>query len=414
MKHLVIFLGGYYPSYSAPGLVIEKMLPELKKHFRITVLTVRRTLHSLGNEFEFKNVHVIEHSYFLNDRVVESRFLKKRSFPFWRVLDKLLMMLRNGVETHTYNTRNALEALEQLYKCDPFSALLAVSFPVEALQAGALFKKAHQNIRFLSYSTDTWFQHPVLSLYPNKLLFCQRIVRKELNAYMDADYCYFSPEIFRNAREFLLSVLHKAASLNYLLLLPSEEAPVMADKKEIHIVYAGTFSRHFRNPKYFLEVLDFMLMNYRIRVCFDFYLVTHECSEMVVRLREKHPDSVFIHPPVSGEKINMIIRESDVLLNFSNDLDNFAPSKIFDYIATGRPIIDVIYKGRERNEVFKRYPALLEIVNPGDIEKDAERLVSYISTSEKNRVSFKTLADVYSEAMPSRVLSELIRKLKEV
>lgn len=412
-KHLVILLGGYYPTYSAPGLVIEKMLPELKKHFRLTLVTVRRVVHELGREFDYQGVRVIEHSYALNDRVVESRCLGGTSFRFWRVLEKFLKMLQSGVETHAWNTAKALDSLEMLYREDPFSSLLAVAFPIEALQTGMLFKRVHQEVRFVTYSTDTWYRHPVLASLRNRIFFSNRIVRKERDAYRGADYCFFSQEIYRDSKEFLYPISGKAFPLKYIVAPPSDKIEFGAGDGKKHIVYAGTFSKIFRNPQYFLEVLDFLFKNYRLEMCIDFYLTTQACADMVKALKERYPGKVFLYPPVSGDEIKRIIRKADILLNFSNDLDSFSPSKIFDYLATGRPIIDVVYKGRVQNDIFKKYPVLLEIENAGNIEADAVKLFKFVGSSSEIQLQSGQIADVYSEYLPSAALAELIGRLNE-
>ena len=297
-KHLVILLGGYYPTYSAPGLVIEKMLPELKKHFRVTIITVRRAVHALGKDFNYQGVHVIEHSFALNDRVVESRCFGKISFPFWRVLEMCQKRLQSGLDAHSWGTSEALAVLETLYRDDPFTSLLAVAFPVEALQTGALFKCAHQSVRFVTYSTDTWYRHPFLSAIQNRIFFCKRIVRKEEKAYRGADYCFFSQEICRNAMEFLRPISEKVFPLKYIVVPPSGEIEVAGGDGKKHIVYAGTFSRTFRNPQYFLEVLDWVFKNCSLELCIDFYLTTQACADMVYALKEKHQNKVFIRPAV--------------------------------------------------------------------------------------------------------------------
>lgn len=412
MKHLVILLGGYYPTYSAPGLVIEKMLPELKKQFRISVLTVRRTVHTFGKEFTFNDVHVFEHSYFLNDRVVESRFLQKRSFPFWRVLEKILMRFQKGLESHTFHTGNAYGLLEQIFRNDPFASLLAVSFPVEVLQVGAMFKKSHPDVNFVTYSTDTWHNHPNLRAVLNRLFFCGRIVSKEQAAYRDADYCFFSQEIFRNSREAVCPITAKASPLNYLLTFPSGVKQLSnAERAEGQIVYAGTFSREYRNPQYFVDVLDVLFRSSELGMSFHFYLVTSECSEMIKRLMHKYPDKIYMHPPTSGERIRKIIGDAAVLLNFSNNLDNFSPSKIFDYAATGLPIINVVYKGRVKSEVFLRYPYLLEIENFWDAERDAKRLHAFLSEMAGKRMAQEKIHELYSEYVPRNALAEMLEKL---
>ncbi len=376
-----------------------------------TTVTVRRVVHALGKEFTYCGVRVIEHSYALNDRVVESRCLGKKAFFFWRVLEMCAKRLRSGVETHSWDTSEALAALEQIYREDPFSALAAVAFPAEALQTGALFKCAHPGVRFVTYSTDTWYRHPVLAATPNKIFFSGRMVRKERDAYRNADHCFFSQEICRDAREFLLPFGDKVSPLNYIVARQPEQAPVVATGGQVRVVYAGSFYRTFRNPQYFLDVVDHLLNRGGCGPRFDFYLTTQECMEAIRALEKRYPESIAILPPISGEEVKAVIRSAGVLLNFSNDLDSFSPSKGFDYIATGRPIIDVVYKGRQQSDVFKRYPVMLEIVTGGDVAADAARLAEFIKAAPGQQVGGDVLAAAYSEYMLPAVLAEPISRL---
>lgn len=411
VKHLVVLLGGYHPSYSAPGLVVEKMLPELKKHFRITVVTVRRVAHALGTDFVYRGVRVIEHSYALNDRVVESRCSGQKSFIFWRLLEMFVKRLQSGVDTHSWGTSEALATLERIYRDDPFSALVAVAFPAEALQSGARFKRAHPDVRFVTYSTDTWFRHPVLSAPLNRAFFSGRVVRSERDAYRAADHCFFSQEICRDARDVLLPLAGKASPLNYIVANLPEQAPAAAAGGTVRVVYAGSFSQTFRNPQYFLDVVDQLLKKGDGGVRFDFYLTTQECMEPVRALSRRHPGNVAVLPPVSEEEVKAVMRSAGVLLNFSNDLDSFSPSKVFDYIATGLPLIDVLYRGRQPSDVFKRYPVMLEIVNGGDVAVDAARLADFIRAAPGQRVGRDTLAAIYSEYMLPAVLAAFVEQL---
>ena len=64
----------------------------------------------------------------------------------------------------------------------------------------------------------------------------------------------------------------------------------------------------------------------------------------------------------------------DVLLNISNDMDQSFPSKVFDYLSTGKPILDFTYPGRAKNVLFEKHPCYLDVEMFGDSEKDTIKI----------------------------------------
>lgn len=107
----------------------------------------------------------------------------------------------------------------------------------------------------------------------------------------------------------------------------------------------------------------------------------------------------------------MIMRSADFLLNFSNDADQFSPSKIFDYVATGRPILNVAYPNRKVNDVLLRNPLSLTVVNYGDVHKSAKEVEAFIVKNGGERLGYDELRSLYSEYLPENALKALMNRL---
>ena len=81
---------------------------------------------------------------------------------------------------------------------------------------------------------------------------------------------------------------------------------------------------------------------------------------------------------LSGEALQRQYAETEVLVNIGNAVDNQMPSKIFEYISTGKPIIN-IFKSTDcpTLKYLGRYPLVLNI-HEAEIRKDPAGCVSRV------------------------------------
>ncbi len=104
---------------------------------------------------------------------------------------------------------------------------------------------------------------------------------------------------------------------------------------------------------------------------------------------------------LSGEALAKEYAAADVLVNIGNAVNNQMPSKIFEYIGTGKPIIN-LYKSPECPSLryLEKYPAALNIYE-GDIEAHpgecAERVRVFCREYKGKRVPAETIGKLYGE-----------------
>ena len=96
--------------------------------------------------------------------------------------------------------------------------------------------------------------------------------------------------------------------------------------------------------------------------------------------------------------------ESDLLLSISNKLtgkDRSLPSKVFEYIATGKPIIHI--HGGENDsaiEYLEKYE-LSCIINPSNnIIENANTLVDFIEKNKRKRLDFDLIKNLFNDNTP--------------
>lgn len=154
---------------------------------------------------------------------------------------------------------------------------------------------------------------------------------------------------------------------------PSDTAHDESEKRII-LAYVGGFHRGIREPALMLKVataLHFSLPQVQMHIFGPSNGVSVNCDGVC---------SVF-HGPVARVQALEIIQNANILVNVQNQNCAMIPSKIVEYIATGRPIVN-IGKSTFKNEVLDHYAELGMVFNVNDdnFAKCQEQLVDFVKS----------------------------------
>lgn len=399
---IVFLVGGYFPTFTPPGICAEKIIAQLKDRCDITVVCWRRSMEVRDREFDHEGVHVVQVSDFLNDRLVAARTGMGRRF--WRMVRLGVSALRLN-DSLAWVRRAMFRELVRLHRDAPISAMVSVAFPLQTHEAAAAFKIRHPEVRWITYSTDT--HHGKTDgrrwLRPFR-------ERSERNCYAKADANFLSREIYTSCADFLGSaIMAKSKMLDYMVDLRTasdgDAKPArIFPEDEIALVFGGAFVEGVRSPEYMLDLLERLPSESRVR----WHVYSNQgFRPLLESFALRHPNRLALHPPVGIDEFRRIMRGADILVNVSNDSDQFFPSKAFEYVATGRPIVDIAYPHRARNEIFHRHPhrLLLEIgEHPTD---DALRLDDFCNGVAHCHVSSTVLSQLFHEYLPETALAPM-------
>ena len=106
------------------------------------------------------------------------------------------------------------------------------------------------------------------------------------------------------------------------------------DKISPCFAYSGNFIFGFRDPRSLLEYLLGLKLDYR------FYIFTKH-GEMIRSYVEKSNGRIIIKDYVPRDTLISYLKSVDFLINIDNNTDLQSPSKLIDYIQTGRPVLNI-------------------------------------------------------------------------
>ena len=146
------------------------------------------------------------------------------------------------------------------------------------------------------------------------------------------------------------------------------------------IVYAGSLSAQIRPPEYVLSLLGALYQKkVRYKACF----YSRGCSEVVRDYSDKTASQIEWKDYVSPDELLSIYHDAHFLLNIGNLAEDVLPSKLIQYISTGKPIIHISFSQKDACLPYlERYENCVIINTEEPFEENVSKLTSFLRTNQ--------------------------------
>lgn len=197
------------------------------------------------------------------------------------------------------------------------------------------------------------------------------LMQQEMQIYQEADHVFLTREMYReNQTNFFSAFHHKMSPLGYMNLCPHEEEPFVFDRTEgkINCVFTGSLiDMTIRNPEYFYRFVNACGSKY------IFHMVCYAMDTQNKKLKELltgNQANILWYGRTPLKDCFRMMKGADVLINIANRSANQTPSKIFDYISTGKSIVNFCHLQNDSSMIYlQRYPAALHIFETMEIKQ---------------------------------------------
>ncbi|PKO87055.1 MAG: hypothetical protein CVU18_12050, partial [Betaproteobacteria bacterium HGW-Betaproteobacteria-12] len=153
-----------------------------------------------------------------------------------------------------------------------------------------------------------------------------------------------------------------------LLSLPSAPLPSLrAADAPLSLVFVGTLYRKLRSPRFLLACLAALQgalseTHPHRRVELHFYGALNDCADEFAACEPGVRDALVTHGMVSRAKVLQAMVDADVLVNIGNDSEAQLASKVIEYMAVGKPILNLVSLARDTSvAALAAYPAALTL-----------------------------------------------------
>ncbi len=392
--NILVITGTYGKIMSPESGCIDKYIQVLKHRHSITIICPKAE----HNYNSIEGVEIRPVSDFWNDcRVTSSSFAKKTcGFKrlFWSCVLFVVRLRGYLLSFWAFPTRNRwlINAYENEIIRVSHEKAFNVIFSVAGLPCAHIsarkYKKDNPSVKWLTFTYDPFSKDP--DVYKHVIFKSGRKTRNkclEESYFNAADKNFFSEELYNVA----VSVLDIPPSK--CLIAPYTLSPIRDNYKgnvtydhPLRIVYAGSLYKDIRNPQIALSVLS------RIESIEVYFYTAGNCDGIINDFTNKN---VFLNPKLpKDDYYRVLTQESDVLLNISNASTLMSPSKLYELVSTGKPILNFYFYKDSSYKIVEKYPLGL---NVGPEDKDVKVILEFLNRVKGERLSFSDILNIYPD-----------------
>ena len=364
MKEVYILITRYHPDITASGNLVKNLIPFFEEQYTTYILSEGATREGDREQNIYR---------FPTDN--KDDFITK-------------VKNRLGKKTLSFNSKMYFFLEEKIKQLPPWEKISLIPITIEEITLAVNLKKKFPDKVILT----PYLLEELLVYYKassrNKL-------KEDLEAV--ADTLFILPKLkgYFTSDEKVIILEHPMVK-NEISLEP---------KRQNRILYAGGLNQRTRNPQAIIEAFQKMRG-------IDFQLVFYSygnCERMLKRFSEKD-SRIVAHGAIDATSVMQEMAHASILITIGNKNTNLVPSKIFDCISTGNPILHFYYDEKDPYIGYLKDYDLSLCLPIQDI--DTEKLKNFIQSVSHKQVSFEKIKEKYHFALPEVIFQQMNEQLE--
>lgn len=253
-----------------------------------------------------------------------------------------------------------------------------------------------RNIKWIAYYMDPDATYK----YARKLTKKSKY-KRETRIYKYADRIMMPPEMYQENIEIYYSEYkQKMVSINFANLKKLESTCSRSEQFDgdyIECSYVGSLNNSkIRNPETFIRLLG-LLNNKKIRIHIIGNVST-PIIDCINRITKDDKLNILIHGRMSLEDSINYIANSDILINIGNNCSNQLPSKVFDYIASGKPIVNFYTHEKDTSKKYlSKYPLHINLSSSLNDSTLVIEFEKFCLTNKNQKIEYAVIQENYKQ-----------------
>ena len=181
------------------------------------------------------------------------------------------------------------------------------------------------------------------------------------------------------------------------------------DSEKITLLFSGSLYEDIRSPKYYLNIVSRLDSRFRVE------FIGPNCTA-VKKYNVKTNAELILSPRVKYEEMIEMMGKADILINIGNSVPVHIPSKVFEYINTGKPFVN-FYKLDDCPSLYytNRYPLCLNLSEKDeDIDAVAEKFIDFCIRNKNEQLDREWIKENYKESTPEFIAKQIDDTLSEL
>ena len=393
-RKILFILGMYHPRYSANGVSCKKVIDEcVNRGYDVSCVINDYANEKKEDVIDGAKIYRIKHRLF--DRVIQwcdrnthkpySEIIRKVAY----VVNKLKFIIMSPtwpIVSPLYCYRFYKKA-KKLMKSEQFDAVVSVYTPVDALLSGYFIKKKFPEVKYYPYFLDS-----LSGGYGPKLFSEDRTISRGLR---------IEDKVFEKADKIVLMKSSEEHQMKYnykfndkfvfldipMLSEPEQTGDENTKSSTIKFLFVGNLSSSVRNPETLISALENINLKniYGERLIFTDFINHDDLLEKII--------------------------QADVLINIGNLISTMVPSKIFEYMSYGKPIISTYdIENEPSRKYLEKYPLALLLSGEDSAVENAQKIQEFIELEGRKRVEFKDVEKLFALNTPKAFTERILSK----
>lgn len=397
MKRILFIVNKYYPDSNSGANIIKRICEGLAENYLIEVFVLSSKTIVYQQE-EINNVLI--HRTPFEERVYNNNT--------YRIFYERFVSCIGGVYSfNKYKFYQQIESIRNFIEKKKYDIVISVCYPIFTHYIASQILT--YNMKWIAYYLDPYYCNEQEKRGKIRKLATEKKILKRSNAiivpsllnesykkiYKKDIYCIDFP----NIRNFDLE---------------SNDELIKLSEKHINCVFLGNLYGDIRNPNFFFRLIQKM-QNDKIL----FYIVGDVHNYNIYDLekwKDKLKGKVRFYNRVSVYEGNYIMKQADCLINIGNSVANQLPGKVFDYISTGKPIINISKIKDCPSCIFlQKYPIVLNIYeNDKMIDKYVSDIEKFVITNKGKKIKYEIVEELFPSYTSSKVINKIENAIFEV
>lgn len=316
------------------------------------------------------------------------------SYPTWPLISPLY-------------ARRIYRAAKAICQENHIDMIIPIYTQIDTLIAANRIKKEMPDIRYIPYFLDSlsggygpkrfskeWVIRRGIKWEEKLLPSADKIVMMESSRSHYEKYCskkpYFTKIFFSD-----LPLISQPKDL----MVPKQTSDI------IELLYIGSIPAHIRNPEPFLKVFQ-QTKNERYRLSI---VGTSTCGEVLSEYAESD-SRIVLCDPISHDEAMKRVADAAILVNLGNNIKEMTPSKIFEYMSYGKPIISTMPISDEPSASYLRHYPISYLMEYKDIDYEIEavKMEEWIDKNIGKRIDFSSIEKLFSKNTPAHFCDVVI------
>lgn len=425
MKKALVILANYDPNPSSVANCMKPLIDEMSKTFEVDILTNRDRVDILAKEVVGKaNIYRVEdfrrmNTFHLNElKKIDSSGVLKFATRFTVNGLKILYYLRYVLFASEKNTggwelERVYNKFEELHSEQNYEVVVSASLPFQNHYIAEKIKDNYgEKIKWITFEFDPYTFNHALNVSKKRK---KQMYEDEKRVFQKSDRVLLTPELYDYYREHnYFNFSSKVTSLSFANLEPikfdkSNTTTNFMREGKINCLFTGTLYEDIRNPSFLLKLFS------QVDSDIHLSLMTNLLSESLKKYTpgEKPPTVI----PFQKRDTSLYnLTEANILVNIGNTVEHQVPAKIFEYMATGKPIIHFSkIKKDPAKKYLEKYPKVL-FINEWESDQ-VDHVLEITKFCEQNKhinLSFQEVNDSLGEYAGNVVRKKFLGIINEM